>query len=120
MSRTIRRYAASDAQRVLALFSRTAAADATVHPIGEQDWDRFLRLDVNAGGAGFPVAEGDGDLVGLATSSLRRPGKSACLQVSSRNDHAIALHLGLGFVRTGASLRYRAPRETVRQVLVSG
>ncbi|MCB9765936.1 MAG: GNAT family N-acetyltransferase [Alphaproteobacteria bacterium] len=68
----IRALRAEDTPAVVDLYDRLAA-DGTGGPLSAAAWERFLGFEVNQGGVGFRVAEEDGRLIGLATSSLRSP-----------------------------------------------
>ncbi len=74
MALLIRPLAAGDTPAVIDFFAGAAGKDSTVDAISASAWEHFLRIDVNAMGGGFLVAEDDGALVAVATSSLRRPG----------------------------------------------
>lgn len=60
----IRKLAARDTPEIVKIFDLTA-----------DQWERFVRQEVNEGGKGFRVAEREGRVIGAATSSRRTPGR---------------------------------------------
>jgi ribosomal protein S18 acetylase RimI-like enzyme len=71
---TIRPLRETDADAVVALYARAAAVEPRLGPITLPQWEQFLKLPQNRGGRDFRVAERNGQLVGLAESSLRDQG----------------------------------------------
>src|SRR5262245_50639336 len=71
---TIRPLRETDAEAVVALYTRAAAVEPRLGPVTLPQWDQFLKLPQNRGGRDFRVAERGGRLVGLAESSLRDHG----------------------------------------------
>ena len=71
---SVRALSPHDTPAVVDLYARSAAADPTMFELSAEAWDRFVRQDVNMGGAGFLVAEREDRLIGVATSSRRAPG----------------------------------------------
>ena len=65
----------TDAEAVVALYAEVAAVEPRLGPITLSQWQRFTKLPQNNSCRDFRVAEQDGDLVGLAESSLRTEGK---------------------------------------------
>jgi mycothiol synthase len=63
-----------DTDAIVALYARTCTVDAGIGLVPRAAWEHFVRLPQNANGRDFRVAEQDGDLVGLAESSLRDQG----------------------------------------------
>ena len=61
----------TDAEAVVALYAEVAAVEPRLGPISLSQWQRFTKLPQNNACRDFRVAERDGDLVGLAESSLR-------------------------------------------------
>jgi ribosomal protein S18 acetylase RimI-like enzyme len=64
----------TDAEAVVALYAQAAAVEPRLGPISLSQWQRFTKLPQNNACRDFRVAELDGDLVGLAESSLRIQG----------------------------------------------
>ncbi|KWV48862.1 hypothetical protein AS156_17880 [Bradyrhizobium macuxiense] len=71
---TIRPLRETDAEAVVALYSKAAAVEPRLGPVTLPQWEQFLKLPQNRGGRDFRVAERNGRLVGLAESSLRDQG----------------------------------------------
>ncbi|WP_225713633.1 GNAT family N-acetyltransferase [Bradyrhizobium semiaridum] len=71
---TIRPLRETDAEAVVALYTRAAAVEPRLGPVTLPQWDQFLKLPQNRGGRDFRVAGRGGRLVGLAESSLRHHG----------------------------------------------
>lgn len=71
---TIRPLRETDAEAVVALYTRAAAVEPRLGPVTLPQWDQFLKLPQNRGGRDFRVAERNGRLIGLAESSLRDQG----------------------------------------------
>ena len=71
---TIRPLRETDAEAVVALYTRAAAVEPRLGPVTLPQWDQFLKLPQNRGGRDFRVAERNGRVVGLAESSLRDQG----------------------------------------------
>ena len=71
---TIRPLRETDAEAVVALYTRAAAVEPRLGPVTLPQWDQFLKLPQNRGGRDFRVAERGCRLVGLAESSLRDHG----------------------------------------------
>ena len=72
----IRPYSDADAEAVVALYARAATVDARLGPVPIANWARFTKLPHNKGCRDFRVAERQGQLVGLAESSLKEQGPS--------------------------------------------
>ncbi|MBR0798626.1 GNAT family N-acetyltransferase [Bradyrhizobium jicamae] len=75
---TIRPLRETDADAVVALYSKAATVEPRLGPITLPQWGQFLKLPQNRGGRDFRVAERNGRLVGLAESSLRDHGGHHC------------------------------------------
>ncbi|MEN3346965.1 MAG: mycothiol synthase [Bradyrhizobium sp.] len=71
---TIRPLRETDAEAVVALYTKAAAVEPRLGPVTLPQWDQFLKLPQNRGGRDFRVAERGDRLVGLAESSLRDQG----------------------------------------------
>ncbi|WGR98844.1 GNAT family N-acetyltransferase [Bradyrhizobium sp. ISRA443] len=71
---TIRPLREADAEAVVALYSKAAAVEPRLGPVTLPQWDQFLKLPQNRGGRDFRIAERNGQLIGLAESSLRDQG----------------------------------------------
>jgi len=67
----IRQLGETDAEAIIALYAQAAAVEPRLGPITLSQWQRFTKLPQNNENRDFRVAEQDGDLVGLAESSLR-------------------------------------------------
>lgn len=72
MAVLIRPLSLDDTLGVVALYSRTAAQDHTVGAIHSEAWERFAKNNLAQEGSAFLVATNEPDIVGVATSSLRR------------------------------------------------
>jgi ribosomal protein S18 acetylase RimI-like enzyme len=71
---TIRPLRETDAEAVVALYSKAVAVEPRLGPVTLPQWEQFLKLPQNRSGRDFRVAERNGRLVGLAESSLRDQG----------------------------------------------
>jgi len=64
----------TDAEAVVALLAEAAAVEPRLGPITLPQWQRFTKLPQNNACRDFRVAEQDGELVGIAESSMRLQG----------------------------------------------
>jgi mycothiol synthase len=65
----------ADAEAVVALYARAGSVEPGLGPVPLADWQRFTKLPQNNGCQDFRVAQRDGQLIGLAESSLRDQGQ---------------------------------------------
>lgn len=72
MDLLIRPMRCDDTDGIIDFFRRSVLVDATIGEITGEAWGRFVELDVNQHGTGFLVAQVGAQIIGLATSSLRR------------------------------------------------
>jgi ribosomal protein S18 acetylase RimI-like enzyme len=67
----IRPVAADDAEAIADFFSAAHALDPVIGAITAEDWLRFVAAPQNRGGRDFRIALAEGEIVGVATPSLR-------------------------------------------------
>ncbi len=65
----VRSYAAADSAAIAQLFNDSHERDATIDPMTEASWQAFTRLSFNRGARDFAVAEVDGRVVAVLTST---------------------------------------------------
>jgi len=68
---SIRPIVEADAEAIAGFFAAVHRADATVGAIGVEDWREFAAAPQNRNGRDFRLAEAQGAIAGVATSSLR-------------------------------------------------
>lgn len=103
---TVREIRASDQPKIVEIFKLTA-----------EQWERFLKQEVNEGGKGFRVVEREGEVIGAATSSKRRPGQEIVRHFRIIIDPN-ARRIGAGRALLGAMASLDPEEHTILQSLL--